>query len=116
MARQVSYETAKTRYGKLMATPPIERQLLVDSLNQVLQSGERAASKNEIGTVKFAFEMIDRYSGAIALNSVGLVEPPLEKSDIDGINQQMDRLRIFTEGNGDTGPTDTADLPTSEKK
>ncbi len=114
--RPQTFETAKSHHAQLINMSPMTPSALLESLANVQKAGERAAGRDDIGTVRFANEMTRLYSGAIALNTAGLVQPPLNETQLHGINQEIERLEVFTQGNVDDGPTDIADLPTSEKK
>ncbi len=115
---EAEYNSRKSDHADLLSNTPVNPAYLLRSLGEVSAAGETAATSDddEIGTIRYANEMYQLYSGALALNNSGLVQPPLSELQIHGINQEIERLSVFTQGNEETGPTNVADRPTSAKK
>ena len=113
---EAEYNSHKSDHADLIGNTPVNPTYLLRSLSEVSVAGEAAAQSQEIGTTRYADEMIHLYGGALALNGNGLVQPPLSEGEVHGINQEVERLSVFIQGNGDTGPTDILNKPTSEPK
>lgn len=116
MASAEQFAEAKFSHEVIVSTARIEPVALLESLKRVLQVGEAAAQNDEIGTVRFANETTALFTGALALNEAGKVQPPLSEKQVGRIHEQIERLSVFTQGNEETGPTDTLHKPTSNKK
>lgn len=116
MSNAEEYAGAKFSHEVITGTDTIRPLALLESLKQVLQTGEAAAQNDEIGTVRFAHETTALFTGALALNEAGRVQPPLSEKQIGRIHEQIERLSVFTQGNEETGPTNVADRPTTAKK
>lgn len=116
MPTEQEFAEVKAYHENLIGNDSIEAGAILESLKRVLHVGETAAQNNEIGTVRFANETTALFTGALALNEAGRVVPPFTAKNIAKIHEQLDRLSVFTQGNAETGPTDTTSKPTSNKK
>jgi hypothetical protein len=112
---QESYENLVSTYDDLTAPKPavIDHDQLLGSLETMNRTGTKAVRENEVGVIRFASEMTERYTGALALNERGLVQPPLTGTDIEDINAKIDSLSVLLHANGEATDTQAAPTDTS---
>jgi len=116
---QNPFEKALSAHQSYVDKTPVTPGGLMHSLSSVYNSGESQIQAGDLGKVRFANQIAPLYSGALILNTEGLVQPPLSEAQVAEIGTKQQVLSLFTEGNGQTGrqgPTDPNAIPTAERK
>ena len=117
----ISLQAAVIEHGRLVSKHPVAAEDLMRSLGHVDNAGRHELETDEArSTVRFANSVAPLYAGALALNEQGLVQPPLNNEQLQGIMDKQNELSLLTQGNGETGdpegPTDPSTLDTTGRK